>query len=91
MKMAGIDVHKKVLMVVVVDTVPRKRNRHDDDLSRCRGVAAIPNVVTGAGGGRGGHGIDRAVLAVGVAGAGATYAFAPGAGVLQPCSAGAQA
>ena len=36
MKMAGIDVHKKVLMVVVVDTSGRKRSRYGDDLSRCR-------------------------------------------------------
>ena len=48
----------------------------------------IPNLATGGGRGRGGHGIDRALLAVGVAGVGAANAFAPRASVLQPCSAG---
>jgi len=36
MKMAGIDVHKKVLMVVVVDTSRRKRNQRGGDSSPCR-------------------------------------------------------
>ena len=74
MKMAGIDVHKKVLMGVVVDTTEPE---------------AKP--VTGAGCSRGGDGIHGPVLAIGVAGAGTAYAFALGAGVLQPCSARAQA
>ena len=52
-------------------------------------VAPTFDLVTGTGSGRGGDGIDRSVLAVGVAGTGAPYAFALGAGVLQPCSTGA--
>ena len=92
MKMAGIDVDKKVLMVVVVDTsVPEEkpvRRRFvtlPSELQRFRIWLQEQGVEEG------GHGIHRAVLAVGVAGAGAAYEFALGAGVLQPRSAGAEA
>ena len=36
MKMAGIDVHKKVLMVVVVDTSALQEKPDGDDLSPCQ-------------------------------------------------------
>jgi len=35
-KIAGIDVHKKVLMVVVIDATTPKRNPSGDDLPPCR-------------------------------------------------------
>ena len=35
MKIAGIDVHKKVLTVVVVDASVPERNRRGGDLPRC--------------------------------------------------------
>jgi len=92
MKIAGIDVHKKVLMVVVIDasTPEEKPTRRrfvtmPSELQRFRIWLQQQGVEEG------GHGIHRSVLALGVAGVGAPYAFALGAGVFQPCSTGAQA
>ena len=92
MKIAGIDVHKKVLMVVIVNgSAPEEKPTR-------RRFATMPSQLhqlliwlQGQGGRRSGDGIDCPVLAVGVAGTGAAYAFAPGAGVFQSCAARAQA
>ena len=79
MKIAGIDVHKIVLMVVVIDaSTPEEKPTRRAIGHDAERVAALPNLVTGAGGRRGGHGIHRSVLPVGVAGVGAPYAFALG-------------
>ena len=93
-KIAGIDVHKKVLMVVVMDartpeskperrrfaTMPSELRR----LSRWLEERGVEEAMSG-------DGIDGAVLAIGVAGVGAAYVLAPGTGILQPSSARAQA
>src|SRR5215831_8493543 len=68
--------------------VHRTESRSGDDLRPCR--AAIAELVAGEGGERSGHGIHRAVLAVGVASFGAVYAFAVGTSVFQSCPAAAQ-
>src|SRR5258708_21730021 len=90
-KIAGIDVHKKVLMVVVIDaSTPEgkpERRRFATMASDLRRLSTWLREQ----GARSGHGIDRAVLAVGMVGIGAVYAFAFGPGVLQPCPAWAQA
>jgi len=86
MKVAGIDVHKKVLMVVVVDASTLEEKPSAAIRHHAERVAPPVDVVAGAGSGRGGDGIDCSVLAVGVAGTGAPYAFALGAGVFEPCS-----
>ena len=90
MKVAGIDVHKKVLMVVVVDdSAPEEKPARrrfvtlPSELQRFRIWLQEQGVEEAV--------IHRTVLAVGVAGAGAAYAFALSAGVFQPRSAGAQA
>ena len=88
-KIAGIDVHKKVLMVVVLDAntpeekPERRRFRHHAERP-----TPIIDLVARAGRGRSGDGIDGPVLAVGVVGVRAIYAFAVGAGLLQPSPAG---
>ena len=92
MKMAGIDVHKKVLMVVVIDaSAPEEkpgRRRFATMPSELRRLLIwlqkqeVEEAVLESTG---------PILAIGVAGAGAPYAFALGAGVLQPCSARSQA
>jgi len=91
-KIAGIDVHKKVLMVVVIDaTTPEakpERRRFatmPSDLHRLliwlreQGVEEAVMESHGA------------ILAIGVVGIGTSHAFALGPGVLQPCPAGTQA
>src|SRR5215469_8322312 len=66
MKIAGIDVHKKVWMVVVIDaSTPEEKPTRRAIGHDAERVAALPNLVTGAGGRRGGHGIHRSVRAVG--------------------------
>jgi hypothetical protein len=69
-KIAGIDVHKEVLMVVVIDA-----SRPEWKPERRR-FAPLIDLVAGARYGRDGHGIDRPVLAVGVVGIRAVSAFA---------------
>jgi hypothetical protein len=68
-KIAGIDVHKKVLMVVVMDA------RTSESKPERRRFASMPgepliDVAAGAGRRRSGDGIDGAVLAIGVGGCG---------------------
>ena len=92
MKVAGIDVHKKVLMVVVVDTsLPEEKPARRRFVTLPSELQRFRIWLQQQGVEEGGHGIHRAVLAVGVAGAGTAYGFALGAGVLQPCSARTQA
>ena len=87
MKVAGIDVHKKVLMVVVVDaSTPEEKPARRRFVTMPSELHRLLTVVAGAGSRRSGDGIDCPVLAVGVAGTGAAHAFALGAGVFQPCS-----
>ena len=89
---AGIDVHKKVLMVVVIDA------RTPESKPERRRFATMPSelrrLTTGfkeQGVERSGDGIVGAVLANGLAGVGAVHALAPGTGVFQSCSARSQA
>ena len=92
MKIAGIDVHKKVLMVVVMDSsAPEEKPARRRFVTLPSELQRFRIWLQEQGGGGGSDGVDRSVLAVGVAGTGAPYAFALGAGVLQPCTAGAQA
>ena len=77
-RIAGIDVHKRMLAVVVADVAvdgeyqfERRHGRHV-----AGAVAAAGRVVRRAGRGRSGDGIDRAVLAAGVGHAGAVLAAA---------------
>jgi len=87
MKVAGIDVHKKVLMgsgrgcEYAGGEASAAAIRHHAERT-----APTVDVVAGAGSRRGGDGIDGAVLAVGVVGTGAPHAFALGAGIFQPCA-----
>jgi hypothetical protein len=85
MKVAGIDVHKKVLMVVVVDA--RMREEKPARRQFVTMSSELHRLLTwlreqGSGGDR----VDCAALAVSVDGTGAPHAFALGAGVFQPCS-----
>jgi hypothetical protein len=91
-KIAGIDVHKKVLMVVVVvmdastpDEKPERR-RFANPAER---IAPTNRSGYGSRGGRSGDGIDGSILAVVVVGVGAVHAFASGPSVPEPCSRGA--
>jgi hypothetical protein len=90
-KIAGIDVHKKVLMVVVIDAAT------PEEKTERRRFATLPSELRRLSvwlqeqGGRSGDGIDGSIPAVGVVGVGAVHAFASGPSVLEPCSAGAQA
>ena len=87
MKVAGIDVHKKVSMVVVVDgSMPEEKPARRRFVTMPSGLHTPLNVVARAGSRRGGDGIDCAILAVGMARTGAPHAFAFGAGVFQPCT-----
>ena len=76
MKVAGIDVQESV------DGSCRRcecAGRETSAAAICHHaerVAPTVDLATGTGGRRGGDGIDRSVLAVGVAGTGAPYAFA---------------
>ena len=91
-KIAGIDVHKKVLMVVVIDaSTPEEKPDRRRFATMPSDLQPIIDLAASAGGGGGGDGIHGPVLAIGVAGVGAVYVFAVGAGILQPCSAGSQA
>ena len=91
MKVAGIDVHKKVLMVVVVDaSTPEEKPAR-------RRFVTMPSELHRLLMWLREQGVEEAVmestapvLAVGVAGTGAPYAFALGAGVFKPCSTWAQ-
>jgi len=90
-KIAGIDVHKKGLMVVVIDaTTPEEKPER-------RRFATMPSdlhrldLAARARRGRSGDGIHGAILAIGVVGIGTPHAFALSPGVLQPCPAGTQA
>ena len=82
MKVAGIDVHKESFdgscrgcKYAGRETSAAAIRHHAER------VAPPVDVVAGAGSGRSGDGIDGSVLAVGVAGTGAPYAFALGAGI----------
>src|SRR5215472_202608 len=90
-KIAGIDVHKKVLMVVVIDAStadcePERRRfaTMPSDLRRLLSWLQEKEVKGAV------MEIHRAVLAVGLASIGAVYAFAVGTSVFQSCPAGAQ-
>jgi hypothetical protein len=83
MKIAGIDVHKKVLMVVVMDT-----SAPEEKPARRRFVT-LPSELQRFRIWLQAQGVEEAVMEstaqywrVGVAGTRATYAFALGAGVL---------
>jgi hypothetical protein len=91
-KIAGIDVHKKVLMVVVMDA------RTPESKPERRRFATMPSELRRLSTWLQEQGVEEAVmestaavLAIGVAGVGAAYVLAPGAGIFQPCSARAQA
>jgi hypothetical protein len=92
MKVAGIDVHKKVLMVVVVDaSIPEEKPGR-------RRFVTMPSELHRLSTWLREQGVEEAVMestaqywAVGVAGTGAPHAFALSAGVFQPCSTRAQA
>ena len=87
MKVAGIDVHKKVLMVVVVDaSTPEEKPARRRFVTMPSELQRLLLWLREQGVERSGDGIDCPVLAVGVAGTGAAHAFAFGAGVFQPCS-----
>jgi hypothetical protein len=81
-KIAGIDVHKKVLMVVVMDA-----HAPADEPERRRFATWLREREVK----RSGHGIYCPILAIGVVGIGTVHALAVGTNVFQPCSAGSQA
>jgi hypothetical protein len=77
-KIAGIDVHKKVLMVVVLDgAAPWGEARAAAIFHHAHGVAPSGDMAAGTRCGGSGNGIDRAILAIGVAGTRAAHEFAP--------------
>ena len=83
MKDAGIDVHKKVLMVVVVDaSTPEEKPAR-------RRFVTMPSELHRLLTWLREQGVEEAVMesvAVGVVGTGAPHAFALGAGIFQPCA-----
>ena len=82
MKVAGIDVHKKVLMVVVVDaSAPEEKPARRRFVTMPSELHRLLLWLREQGVEEAVMGIDRPVLAVGVAGTGAPHAFALGAGV----------
>ncbi len=87
-KIAGIDVHKKVLMVVVLDaSAPEEkpeRRRFATMPSEMRRLSIWLRE-------RGSDGIHGPILAIGVVGVGAEHAFTSGTGIFESCSAGTQA
>ena len=91
-KIAGIDVHKKVLMVVVMDAST------PDEKPERRRFATLPSELRRLsiwlreqGVEEGGDGIHGSILAVGVVGVGAVHAFTSGTRIFESCSAGTQA
>ena len=87
MKMAGIDVHKKVLMVVVVDaSMPEERPARRRFVTMPSELHPLLTWLREQGVEEAVMEFDCSVLAVGVAGTGAAHAFALSASVFQPCS-----
>ena len=85
-KVAGIDVHKKMLAVVVTDAAEigefrLERRKFGADPSERTVPAGWPAGRTGREGS--GDGIDRAVLEAGLAGAGTAAETVSGAGAFQ--------
>ena len=91
-KIAGIDIHKKVLMVVVIDaSMPESKPER-------RRFATMPSDLRRLLTWLREQGVEEAVMESTAQywrsvwlGVGALHAFAVGAGILQPCPAGAQA
>ena len=94
-KVASIDIHKKVLMVMV-----GSREGGRDSLAGGAGASALRDrnerttplmgLAAGTGGEGSGHGVHRRVLEAGLDGAGTIHVFTLGASLLQPCSQGAE-
>jgi len=81
MKVAGIDVPKKVLMAVVVDCEYAGRETSATAIRHhAERTAPAVDMVAGAGSRRGSDGIDGPVLAVSMAGTRVPHAFAFGTG-----------
>jgi hypothetical protein len=75
-KIAGIDVHKKVLMVVVIDaTTPEEKPERQRFTTMPERDGPTLGLVTGTGSGRSRDGIHGPILALGVVGVGAVHAF----------------
>jgi len=83
MKEAGIDVDKKVLMVVVVDaSTPEEKPARRRFVTMASELHRLLTWLRE-------QGVEEAVMestAVGVVGTGAPHAFALGAGIFQPCA-----
>ena len=90
-KTAGIDVHKKVLMVVMDWSRTGGEAGAAAIFHHAHRVAPSLDLAAGPRRGRGGDGIDAAILAIGVAGIGAVSESAFGAGIFQPGTARAEA
>ena len=91
-KVAGIDVHKKVLMVVVINArTPEEKPERRRFATNANRIAPLIELAAGTRGRRSGDGIDRAILAIGVDGVGTAHVPSSGASVFQPCSARTQA
>ena len=91
-KVAGIDVHKKVLMVVVIDArTPEEKPERRRFATMPTELRRLSNWLQDTRGRRSGDGIDRAILAIGVDGIRAAHVPSSGASVFQPCSARTQA
>ena len=81
-KIAGIDVHKKVLMVVVMDaSMPESKPERRRFATLPSDLRRLLTWLREQGGGSS-DGIHSPVLAIGLVGVGAVYAFAVGAGIL---------
>jgi hypothetical protein len=90
-KIAGVDVRKKVLMVVVIDAAT------PEEKTERRRFATMPSEMRRLSvwlreqGGEEAVGIHGPILAIGVVGVGAVHAFTSGTRIFESCSARTQA